>query len=614
MFFSGKVSGKILTNSSHFWYRALGNFPFVFNDEATFLIELIDMPGMKSCLSYIQSLFGFFFGIIKPRKDIRFKSNYDARQYWERKKQKLRVNFAFLIIVYVLSGFEMSTPNYSLTTEIANRGVIYFRIISHIVSKNSKDEGVKSDLFEKTPNEKERIFNDLNNGNIVELGRFLKFFVYLSFVLIFIFAFTHLDPFSNRDLLVNLVSNDKYKRLERYFPALKDLKKYAEVLPSNYLYFACANCQNSPICKNSLTNDRYLGVELWSKIFGSLHPDDVNKNLETLYTCRLWHFFKYTLLYCSLLLSAVYLGVRFLELAMSNLEVIPNWELILLISISFIMFLGLHIADPSIKSIVYGAKTFYSTNRFKKALYDFVCNRVKATEKYSPISSNGYTSIDELKYYYQREIEKLKMTTESISMINNQLIANMIGYPKINNLNREPIIRSILAVITGNYELLYDNHKLFRASILIPEDNHLNTWLTHPSWNNHENNSDMVIDADINKIFDIKGSSIASKAWSEKKAISANNSIPMIYGGQSDNLKSIIAFPLVFPKDFYFKINENNHSIGEVFGVLCVTSSDKNVFTKENCEINTTILTPYISMINYHYARRLEANLNPERN
>lgn len=524
--------------------------------------------------------------------------NFRVRMYWESKKSQIRILFGFLIIIFNIAGIEMSTPHYSITNEFASEIIGHVAVINNYI-------GIAESL-------KNKIHNDILNGNnsnydandlivalkTIKFSFYIKFFAYGLFFAIFVFVFVNSDPFSKKYYLMDIIDEDKYKNWKK-LPNVKDIFYYAKILPSNKLYYRCQECPYSSYCENSILEDKHKRNELWSKIFILLEPLFISNNLRMINQCRKWHFIKYGLLFSAFFLSIVYLCVRISEFLLKNLSVHANWNLLIIIIGCIIMFLFLREFDDSLKQLEDSLNTFYSSAAFEQICEKIVCYRKEPKGIFKPITFKNIQT-DTLKLDYEKEIQKLKMSIEYFSLTNAKRIDRLIQNISLRKY-RKPLLEDILSSIVIMYNAIYrDSH--FSATLLIPDDNKLITWITENSEFKNSDNNDSIKDNDLKSIFELGGESIASQSWRDNATVSTNIKIPMIYENQSDNLKSLITIPIECSDELYFKANESEYVLDKIIAILCVSSPNGTIFTANNCENHSTILKPFVSMINFYYS------------
>jgi hypothetical protein len=536
----------------------------------------------------------------------KIENNFQARIFWERKKRRVRVFFAFSIIIFNLFGFELSTPHYSLTTEFANIILNNVNSISMFI-----DESIdKSTIFKATTNKsvqsakgavnnKEEFIESLKK---IEFGNTIKIIGYGSFVLIFLFAFINADPFSKVHLLLDIIEEDKYKKSKK-LPNVKDMATYAAMIPSNQLYYRCKECRHLDYCENSLLHNKHKRNVIWAKIFMELDIDFVYENLCLVNQCRKWHFIKYSLLFSSILLVLIYLGVRCSELFLQNLSVTYNWQLLTLIFLSLLFFIVLNEIDPSLKQLNDHLKIFYNSPQFQAQFKEKTCQREEIREIYDPVGSK-ISEKESAKDIYEREIRKLKMTIDYFTLMNNNRVDKLIANSEY-DISRRPVIENILSYVVHMFHEIYKEGGRFSASLLLPEDEKLETWITESS-NGDMNTEDAPIlnSVDRDAIFSLTGSSIASKSWRNNRALSSNTNIIYLYKGQKEFLKSLISVPIECSNQLHLYVNQNDYQVDKIIGILCITSTNGSIFTRKRCEINTTMLKPFVSMIQYQYSMR----------
>ncbi|WP_020585596.1 hypothetical protein [Desulfobacter curvatus] len=368
--------------------------------------------------NFLRSLFR---SIFQTKSKYDFESTDSIIAYWDVKKRKIRTFFALFIIIFNLFGFELSTPQYSLTSELAT-------ILTHhidFISSLSKKISPPKNLTDKTVTNADysKIIKQ------VKFGQTIKWLVYGIFIVLFIFVFINADPFSKKHLILEIIEEEKYK--ERWkLPNFKDIQAYAKIAPSNVLFFRCQDCVHSNHCKNSLVDKGYKRNDVWTKIFIELSPETVFQNLYLVNQCRKWHFLKYSFLLSTISLLVVFVIIRACEFYLTNLFVIQNWQLLLLIIGSLITFFILDKIDPSLKELRDHLGTFYCSTEFKTLFKEKNCLRKDPTELYCPVKSA--TSKEEiLVQSYEKQIKCLKMTIDHFDLTTvhriDKLVDNLKG-------------------------------------------------------------------------------------------------------------------------------------------------------------------------------------------
>lgn len=561
-------------------------------------------------LKTIKPILSILKSILFLEKKPNFENNYLIRSYWKNKKKRIRAFFSIALLLFNIAGFELSTPNYSLTSEIGNvlfKNIDFFsKIIADPPPQKNLNVKSSKDLSSKQINE---LINKL------ELGNTLKWILYGLFILVFIFAFMNADPFSKKHLLLEINNEDENYKNWKKLPNYKDIKIYAKMVPSNELHRRCQVCIYEHSCENSLVNKGLKRVDIWHKIFIELDPKTVNENLNLVTKCRIWHFLKYSFLISTIFLIIVFYSVRFFEYILYDILIVNNWQLLALIGLSFFAFLVLDKIDPSLRQLRDHLQILYSSEKFKILFKKKTCLRKTVTEIFSPISEENNTTGVVIKSY-EREIQRLKMAIDCFASTTTRRMDMLVDSVENDQIRRAPITGTILSSIAYMYDELYKNKITFSVSLLTPDPKkqELITWLTESNGNFEHLQINTPLGIERGKIFGIDGSSVAAKCWRHCKPLSSNNNISFCYENQETYLRSVIALPVVCSESLYLKLNECQYNVDKVIAVLCVTSSRSDTFNKTSCPIHTTMLTPFASMINVQLSLRTIEKLKAENN
>jgi hypothetical protein len=207
---------------------------------------------------------------------------------------------------------------------------------------------------------------------------------------------------------------------------------------------------------------------------------------------------------------------------------------------------------------------------------------------------------------------KLKMTIDYFTLMNQNRVDKLVANSEY-GISRRPVIENILSYVVHMLHEIYKEGGQFSASLLLPEDEKLKTWITESSNGDiNTENAPLLNSVDRDAIFSLTGNSIASKSWRNNRALSSNTDITFLYKGQKEFLKSLISIPIECSDKLHLYVNQNDYQVDKIIGILCITSSNGSIFTRKRCEMNTTMLKPFVSMVQYQYSMRAIERIDKE--
>jgi len=551
---------------------------------------------------FIRKAVALFKELLLNENPHTFESAVETINYWDKKKKYIRVLCALWIIFFSLLGIELSTPYYSVTEQavgfIADNALVY-SLISQSTSNNPQAKKIASTQQKMT--NQEEVTKAIKQ---IKLADYIKFCGYAIFLLILIFAFINSDPFSKKHLILNIIDKGKYQKRKKFLHNYRDIFRYAKIAPSNHIYARCEECKHVDHCENCIINsNRYKRIEIWTKMFLNFRVDTINDTMRLVNQCRKWHFVKYSLVLIAIILFTVYSGVRITEYFNTELAVTWNTQLLAVIFSALTIYFITQKMDPSLEQLEVHLSTLYTSPEFSENFKKSVCDRVEPDELYEPKPSSNKSPLDEMKEGYEKEIKKLVTTINFLTSTNNHRI-DLLAKTIDSRIRRKPIIENILLSVVLMLKKIHNDAE-FTASLLIPEGEILRTWLTRTSYDLTLRDNPTIFEIDRVDVFGIQGSSVASKSWKHNAPLSSNTNIAYIYENQEENIRSIIAIPIECQEGLYLRANNDIYKIDKVVAILCIACTNPSIFTTKNCEINSTVLNPYASMINLQYSLRV---------
>ncbi|MEA2096737.1 MAG: hypothetical protein U9P73_08625 [Candidatus Cloacimonadota bacterium] len=506
--------------------------------------------------------------LFNRKKETLNETNQQARKFWENKKDSLRWKVALFFVVLNIVGLEFSAPGNSITTTISSEILNNSSFLPEIIQKIN----VINQHFG---------FVDINFVKVA--GKSTKILIILIMALICYYFIRNKDPFSNLELLRNIPISG-YNRKHFY---LKEIAFYAKYIPSNVLAVMCNNCPDGNECTRSIP---LLGEEKtrsWCRLFAKLSAPDVISWHKATYECRKAFYLKYGLLF-----SILFLLIAFVTVAILNKVFLPvpmnqiylgAYLLLLTSSFIFISFThGLREGQGGAwRSFREYSKLFFKSIEFDDFIKNNLCCQITS----------------------EKEIKSIMTMTNYLSyLVENRLIKH-ICVEKERTLYNKSNIRRILQHLKACFYVTNNKEVNFRCALFLLSENHKYLYPFVRDDSDHSiyyclNDKSKVHDISSD-FFKINGNSVVAESWRTKKPLSRNINIQTVCPVSSDHLKSIFCFPLTFHEDVYQNLKEKRGDLPINFGVLCVDSDGKSIFSQKNNNLNTIIIKSFADRIVY---------------
>ncbi|HEC19764.1 MAG TPA: hypothetical protein ENI97_10535 [Gammaproteobacteria bacterium] len=532
----------------------------------------------------MKKLKNVFFPGIKNEAGER--TNSRVRQFWQKKKERLRYRVAFVLVMANIVGLELAAPNYSLSSEISK----YF--VSRSGTLQSFIEYFRTAATVE-PGSNPMFFHDP-----------IKYVVLLSVSGVMTFVIFLLDPLSNPNLIGRLGENKVVPRF--WEPWLRDLSFYARCAPSNILPTRCGRCRYRSSCKNVLDYHGVDKIERWNELVSKLNPGMLDTHLRAVHNFRRVFFWKHSALLSAVFLSFVYLVVRFLENAFS-LQVYRNLELIAFIVLLLAAYFILCIVSKKKELHQGGAYQMYkqSVSRLARSkdfndLFErYVCNAADPVNKKFDLDSFSAGKNSSALTMEARAIQLRSVLMQLDRLVKEKSI-DMMHNGVVWRRGDRASIRRILEKIIDLYSAIFPDEACFRTCIFIPdyEKRCLRPWL----WANSLKSCPIDFNFEFNKnpefnevYFSFDSNGPVSSSWRGKEIISTSRGIVDLEGVETP--KSIIAYPILCAEEQLDVARGASIDLPEIFGVLCVVSNEGKVFSQEREKMNKRLIRSFVDRI-----------------
>jgi hypothetical protein len=501
-------------------------------------------------------------------------TNADVRTFYESKKTALITKISFVFIFINLVAMELIASGFSLSSSVVELTA-------------SKSLFLKQILL--TAPEFFNHFGFTNVSLFAFFGKGIKFLILFIILALCKYFMNQKDPFKNYELLRNLPK----KRLNKFNFLHSEIKFYSRFLPSNILLRICDECDEKTVCPNRIKEDDQSRNKAWCNLFALLPSHEILYWHEATYECRKAYFYKFgfyfTFLYLSFFTFCLSIYSHFSPNILLNYTVIITCLLIPLV---------LYLIHDSINSTreerggawrSYREKSnsyFYKSECFEKLMEENICKKVSPEEHTQKI--NKVTSY--LSYYLKDKLD-----------------SHCIIGAERSSLNKENVLRVLKYLVTFLCTEHADHIK-FRAGLFLinPAEEYLYPYILLKSKRlaalieHNEKDELQKLSADF---FSLENDSVAAKAYLSNEPIVKNFDLKSIRGNSfpPKNINSLLCYPLEFYEDVYKKTfkEKENACLPIKFGVLCVDTNEKDIFTFENKRLYIDLLKPFIDRIIY---------------
>lgn len=511
------------------------------------------------------------------------------RYKWIRKKNLLRMSFAFISTFIILFGAELSSPDYSFTTSLYNEILKESELINAV-------SGGSGPQYFKGSSLKTIIF-------------FLaSFLIYLNFLFN--------DPLSDTELLRKIITpnnSNKNKKLRYIHKWMNEIHFYAKHCPSNLLPNRCAECRTQG-CANRLSSSDQRKLSRWNTIFANLPPHIICDLSLISHRCRLIFYIRYSALFSTVLLVFIYCITRIFEYEM-NINV--NYANISLISYIIIVLVSYFIVGFFHSPNIIGSRGVWGhfkenvemileKQTYKEIFDQYVCKHDKKDFFYT--ENHTLRTIPQGKIYGS-EIQALLTSMKFIDEITRIEILRILSDNDYRRNDKDHLRNTITALIEMLITLNQNKYR-FRGALLTPnnnEEDYLTPLVTVPfpgqpflSYRDPE-----YFYENLSK----QSEAIAVQAWQKMYTVSASGEeIPTFHQEQSEYLRSIIAIPLIADQEIQNIFLKKNISLPNVIGVLCIDCDNENIFSKPNKSLNELIIAQFVNRLLY----QILFSINPE--
>ena len=504
--------------------------------------------------------------------------------YWQKRKERLRIIISVLFVSLIIFGLEKASPNYSLSG-----------IFSEYVVKNS-------DLLQSIIENKNAIVSFfISDIDELFLKNPIKYSVFFGIIIIVLYKVIYEDPLSKTEYLAKIYNEESSARWK--YP---ELNFYASILPSNNLHTKCGTCINGN-CTNRIDKGDKLQLTKWGKIFPNLNQSTVYNILEATHKCRKALFLKYGFFLSGFFLLAIYILSRFFEnfhLEFTN----HNYPLLLLVgAYLFLSFWFSHSKkislgqDPELTGpwISFGQaiENLHTSVDYHEQFEKYICNYQIRHGKYKPSKDKTAVSLIPSEIY-ETDITKLSFTLDILNDHVRKKSAKFLAGEIENYHSGNAPIEDLLEALHLLYCSLHDNIK-FRAAVFVfdEEDEKLTPWIyCHSDGFEFRSINDQGLCKIPDQEIDIK-KSLAYKSAIEKLPFCGSGKEIEIYNGQNEHLKSIHTYPVCFDEKQQEALGDVGIELSNCFAVISIDSDNENVFSTENKFLNDLTIKNFAERI-----------------
>ncbi len=455
-------------------------------------------------------------------------TNYEFRIKADQKKRKIYQIGSIAITFIIFTAFSLATQDYSITKTI---------ILKLEKIKAPFDYLFGDEYIQKLINS----FFGLETDDYAPLLKnFIKYapILFISYVS---FQFLSIrDPFSN----VKKIKSGLIKSY--FFPWIKDLNIYKELMPSNIFYTICGVCQQKETCNNIIHRDTETdNKRLWNKIYAQLDASTIENNSKILFSIRKNFFIKYIALIMAIgSLFVIYPLIRFVEYMMGLPIKWFNPDLWWFSSFLFATYLiWQYFIFPRDKDVGLWKK-------FHENLIDLVSN-----DNFISIFSDERCDTDDtfknIIFSGKGRSNPYKAILDLIVIIENRYIDDTLDgvcysfeYKKIVNKKILDYVKTINEIM----QKLYNN--TCRTTVFIKDEGYLIPFISVPLMENAKKTSFRHLENSHHETFSLsKQESLVCQSWVKQTSMAKiSNDIKYLYTEQKKHLKSIISVPIAFNK------------------------------------------------------------------
>ena len=519
-------------------------------------------------------------------KDPESKQNAEIRKHWDSKKILLRFRFSIMASVFIVIGFELSTPNYSMSTWFVEEVLTSSELLKSVFTKDWAQEIFVSHF-------------DKDSNLPVYSGTPAKFTLF--FIVLFLVSrhFLSSDPYSNSELLRNLASPGDRQKPFLVMRWMREIGFYAIYCPSNRLPERCRACATKG-CLNRLASANERKTFHWNRIFASLPSALANDLLKSTHKCRAVFLSRYSLWFSAAFLIPVYFFARLFEYN-TGLEVNKNSVLIGYIAVLWLTGLLIGYLNSSTTENARGVlgtfkecvSNIMHMSEYKEAFERVVCGHDDRTNKFRDGAAGVDTEgIPQNTWEFQALVTMLRYLDD---VVKGKLL-EVRSFSEETQQDKNSL-RRLLAAVTEMYIAIHNNQYRFRSALFVPD----------------KESEFLVPLVDIpfpdQDFFSLQGSysednfsktsrSVASESWVTRQPVyKAGLEIPEFHEGQREYLKSIAAVPICLDYDLGNLLAADNIQVDSIVGVLCIDSDNVEVFSGQNSSLNELLIRPFANRL-----------------
>jgi hypothetical protein len=534
------------------------------------------------------------------RKGAKQRSNQEVRDYFYNKKFKIKFYATIIATIIIVIGCELSSPHFSITGVVTGNIVGTSPTLKAVLGKGIIQKFLG--YIYTDPNDLTHIIKNSGKSAIIVV----------ILLLVGIHFFT-MDPLSNSELLRNLYRKDVNVKPPFLLRLLRELKFYANNLPSNRLPEICYSCVSIG-CPNRLDPTGDKKNFRWASILAYLPVAQAQNLLSATHKCREIVYLRYLLFFSGTSLIGFYFIARFIEY-FYKINSYRNLELIIYISFLFVtaMIIGAFNFSTlenargvwgNFKEII---NQTLDSEDFMVVFIEKVCKHKNGHSIYSIKESN----VELKKSVNSKELHELVTLAEFLDQVVINKLINTLNLDNSSVIPDKAWVRNLLSALTQMYKVNNDDEYCFRAAIFTPSEcsNYLKPFVAV------SDTSFLTFENELNVKLKLSrdGGSVAAKAWGTHVVYCASGEdVYYFHEQQKDYIKSIIAYPLVLDKSVVEAFARKEIPIEPLQGVLCIDSNLESVFASQRQNINQIIIKPFATRIlfeiTYNYIKSTRSN------